>query len=334
MITGSYPPETCGVGDYTYNFIQHANKEEWTLYSDSNWSIKKILSKIRLINRLKIDNIFIQYPTEGYGWSLVPQFLAIHFSLFTSKKVIVILHEFSNRTFRAKLATSLFFCANRLIFTTNYEREFATKTWHLNKSKSKVVRILSNIDKSLTQNKWNDKIYDLIYFGHLRPLKGLEDFLDVCKSLLKERKCNIVIMGQSLPSYEVYLNKLRSEYSSLDIKWMINQNKEEVSRILSLSKVCFLPFPDGLSERRGSFLAALLNQSIILTYKGKYTTNELQEIAYLTNKDKAKNAIIDILDKMSQSDFNNYISKSQNYIASNLPSSWEEIVEECEQIVN
>lgn len=122
LITGSYPPDICGVGDYVYNVFNNADHSKWKLYYSKSWDISTFISKIREINNSGCKCIYMQYPTHGYGWSIVPQLLCLYFSLFTKKKFIVILHEFSQRKLKAKIATALFMFADRIIFTNKFSR--------------------------------------------------------------------------------------------------------------------------------------------------------------------------------------------------------------------
>lgn len=333
IITGSYPPDTCGVGDYTYNLCQHMDPSTWILYHDADWSLWSFIQKIRYIRHLKIDNIYIQYPTEGYGWSIVPQLICLYFSFFTKKKTITVLHEFSNRTFRAKIASALFFFSTKIIFTSNIERDYAIHKWFVPRAKCHVIKILPNIVQAKLLKDWANRTIDLAYFGHLRPFKGLEDFLFVARQISIESPICIAIIGQSLPVYDDFLQKLRREYPEFQSNWIINNNIDNVSELLSNTKICFLPFPDGLSERRGSFLAALINGAIIVSYNGKYMTPELKNLSILTNKESADHVILQTLRTTTSESFQNHLKKSKRYFQESLPSSWEDIVTQYENIL-
>ena len=82
IVTGSYPPETCGVGDYTYNLFNcvAARASKWMLYTSRNWKFKSICKTIREIKAFSADVIFMQSPTMGYGWSLVPHIVTAIYS--------------------------------------------------------------------------------------------------------------------------------------------------------------------------------------------------------------------------------------------------------------
>ena len=69
MITGSFPPDICGVGDYTSCFMSSHDTgiENWSLYYSKEWSLKLLKKKISVLNSYNTESIFLQYSTEGYG---------------------------------------------------------------------------------------------------------------------------------------------------------------------------------------------------------------------------------------------------------------------------
>ena len=71
IITGTYPPRKCGVGDYCQNPLSTQQAKDWNLYTDNNWSISTFFQKIKSIRNTNSKIINIQYPTVGYGKSLL-----------------------------------------------------------------------------------------------------------------------------------------------------------------------------------------------------------------------------------------------------------------------
>lgn len=330
MITGSYPPDICGVGDYTARFIDAADEKEWKLYYSSNWRLVSLKKKIREINSFECENIFMQYPTQGYGWSLLPQMLCLYYSLFTNKTFIVVLHELSQRSFKAKIASVLLLLANRVIFTNDFEKKYAIHYLPFFKHKYFTIRILPNIAPANFDNthSWVERQYDVVYFGHLRPLKGLEDFFDAINTIQKRgiKTLKVAIIGQVLPEYQTYVSDLKSKYSSLQLDYYLSVSVEKVSALLNKAKIAFLPFPDGVSERRGSFLAAIYNGALVLTYRGPFVTESLNKICYFTTPHKAYSDIVSLLDTITDSTYKEKRNAIKDYIHNDLPNSWAEIV--------
>ena len=59
------------------------------------------------------------------------------------------------------------------------------------------------------------------------------------------------------------------------VKWSIDLDFSKVSEVLAASFAAYLPFPDGVSERRGSMLAALTNGLPVLSTIGAATPPEM-----------------------------------------------------------
>lgn len=333
LITGSYPPDICGVGDYVYNVFNNADHSKWELYYSKSWDISTFISKIREINNSGCKCIYMQYPTHGYGWSIVPQLLCLYFSLFTKKKFIVILHEFSQRKLKAKIATALFMFADRIIFTNKFEQQYATKRFLGVKHKSHVVKILSNIAASENTNNWCSREYDLCYFGLIQPNKGLEDFYNTVKQLFGyHKKLRIAIIGQVTPDYSRYFEQLKSTYTDMCVEYKLNQSSEKVSEYLNSTKITYLPFPDGSSERRGSFLAAISNGSVVVSTPGKFLTDDLKSTAIIVDKNYADSVVSQILERWTDREYIAYRDKLKKYFMT-LPDNWQDIVNKYETIL-
>jgi hypothetical protein len=58
-------------------------------------------------------------------------------------------------------------------------------------------------------------------------------------------------------------------------------SENEVGSLLANNLLAYLPFPDGVSERRGSFFAALANNMLVFTTKGEQSTAEMEETVYI-----------------------------------------------------
>src|SRR5690606_8148761 len=113
LVTGSFPPMRCGVGDYSYNLAE-------TLADDpkihvgvltsitggemdktdgieifpvtESWSLSEALKIIKIIWHWSPDIVHVQYPTQGYGKGLLPWVLPI-ISFLMGKKVVQTWHE-------------------------------------------------------------------------------------------------------------------------------------------------------------------------------------------------------------------------------------------------
>ena len=319
LITGSYPPEICGVGDYTNRLISANLTGMWQLYFSTEWKWNTLFRHIRAINYTKKRIINMQYPTQGYGWSLIPHLLCIYFSWFTNKRFTVTIHEQSQLSLKSRLAEILILIsANRIIFTNEFEQIYAQKRIPFIKKRSTVIKIYSNIDSCDIIKPIKNRTFDLINFGHIRPNKGLEHFIDTVSSLSSIYK--IAIVGQVPTGFEAYYEKIAQRCQNLHIDLILDLGDKEVASLLNDSKAVYLPFPDGASERRGSLLAAFVNGATVITTIGRFTTEALKKAII----DIAKYSLSDIL-----SDMDLLSSKQEqafNFLQKEMPAGWKDIV--------
>jgi len=323
VITGSYPPDICGVGDATAGAVNTETGRNWIVYYRQNWNISNLFLHIRAIKRTMAKYILLSFPTRGYGWSLVPHLLCVYFSWFTNKCFGVIVHEQSQLSLKAYLAELLILIsANRIIFTTQYERNYAIKRIPFMRERSTVIKIYSSITSASIIKPIQERSIDIVNFGQIMPLKGLEKFIYDVAPLTS--KYNVIIAGQVPPMFADYYRKIENLCIRTGIQLRINLDQTEVSELLNDSKVAYLPFPDGISERRSSVLASFINGVIIVTKFGKYTTKELEKVT------------INISEQSLQSIFDNssLLKAKQeavlDYMYTQLPHGWEEIAKAYE----
>lgn len=329
IITGTYPPEKCGVGDYVFQLLHTKEGSSWNLYYSQDWSLMSLRKKIKEIKSSQDNLINIQYPSVGFGFSLVPHLLCLYFGLFTKKQVVVTLHEYTQMGWKGKLFMILvFISANKVIFTNIFERVAAIKKFPFVRKKSTIIKIYSNIPKSAIIKPIREKEFDIGYFGYIRPLKGLETFLDVVADLRKKSSnLSIYIMGQTQPIYESYYKTIIDKAVDLDVKLLLNKDMDEVANILANTKIAYLPYPDGVSERRGSFLAVIRNGCLVVTTKGKYTTKAHEKICFFSSRYDVCDSICDLLAK-DELFYREQNSLVESFLLEEVPNSWSQVAQQ------
>ncbi|PIK73750.1 hypothetical protein CS379_06635, partial [Methylobacterium frigidaeris] len=117
----------------------------------------------------------------------------------------------------------------------------------------------------------------LVYFGQIGPDKGLEAFLAVSERLRAggESLAIVVIGSPSGPDCPVFRD-VSARADQLGIRLVLNAEPEQVSDELSRARVAFLPFPDGVSEKRGSALACLEHGLVVVTTHSAKTPDWLR----------------------------------------------------------
>ena len=329
LVTGTYPPEQCGVADYSARLLETetARKNSWKLVYTKETKLKNCKQYIREINALNDNEINIQYPSRGYMNSLLPHILCLYYRLFTKKKISTTIHEYTQLGWKGRLMSAIFFiCSHKLIFTNPFERDAAVKAVKSVAKKSAIIKIYSNIPTSKKLKNIEDRKYDIGYFGYIRPAKGIEEFINVVGELNKVGKVNAYILGQTLPDLKEYAEEIYKNATAAGITLLGSKPDNETADILADTKIGYLPLPDGLSERRGSFLAYAKNQSIIIANNGPFVSDELRKhFIIVDNPQQAQQQLEQVL-KASVDENNKKQSSVIKYITDELPSSWDDVV--------
>ncbi len=161
----------------------------------------------------------------------------------------------------------------RLAITTNPED---TAALHEVRADLVEIPIGSNIpcatpahfDRALWRQRWGlaPAAAVLCYFGFLNASKGGELLVDVLAALVaRGLDAHLLMIGGSVgasdPTNQAYLAQVeqRIEREGLPgrVHWTGHLAAPEVSAAFEASDLCLLPYQDGVSYRRGSFMAAL-----------------------------------------------------------------------------
>lgn len=338
LVTGTYPPEQCGVADYSYCLInsEEGVKTNWKLLYTKDLSFKGFRATLKSIKESGESVVNLQYPSRGYGMSLFPHILCVYLRLFTRKKLVVTIHEFTQLGWKGLLCSYIMLLfANKLIFTNEFERTSAIKKLSCVKSKSTVIRIFSNIPQSANIVKLSERTYDIGCFGYIRPLKGIENFIETVASLKKIYKEPIkaYILGETWPELQEYTTKIRKMADEAGIVMMEGRSDSEVADILADTKIAYLPYPDGLSERRGSFLAFVRNLALIVSTEGPFVTEAQRANLKVVKEDEAA-AVLNEIFSLSAEELNEEQDKVEAFVKNELPSSWNEVVEQYNSYIN
>ncbi len=114
----------------------------------------------------------------------------------------------------------------------------------------------------------------LCYFGFLNASKGGEMLVDVLGELVDRGQNAHLLMiggrvGASDPTNYAYLQKVEARIAARGLSdrvhWTDHIPGQQVSAAFHISDVCLLPYQDGASYRRGSFMAALEHGMAIIT---------------------------------------------------------------------
>ena len=275
MVTGSYPPDICGAGDYTARLVEAVRARGVTVevVTGCDWRVVGVPAILHRINAARPDVVHVQYPTVGYGRKL-----GLHLVASIRRRSVVTLHEASQSHWLRRVSLYPLLLADHIIFTNNYDLRFVAKLAPWVRRRASVIPIGSNMPT--VSGKSDRAIDEIVYFGLIRPKKGLEEVLALAQ-VLKQRGCRrkLKIIGLPIPEHGNYLADLqmRTQKEGLPIAWELGLNGHAVADRLARAGLAYLPFPDGASERRGSLLSVLASGVATVTTRGAHTTPELDE---------------------------------------------------------
>jgi len=272
FLTGPSPAGRCGVGDYTGCLVAalRARGAEASVVSSVKWNLASALQIHSYLREHAYDLVHIQYPTAGFGTKLGPQGLAL------LERCVITLHEASSVHILRKLALLPFTIRPKhLIFTSHFERDFVVR-WMPRVSRfSSVIPIGSNVGVAAGEGPRN--LGEIVHFGLIMPKKGLENVIklgEIIKS--KELSFRIRILGSTPPKHGEYFKDLKARTATLPIIWDHDLSEQQIASKLAASSIAYLPYPDGVSERRATFSAAVLNGVAVITTRGPQTPSQLE----------------------------------------------------------
>lgn len=258
----------------------------------SDWKVKSqnIKRFYKILDNYKVSAIHMEYPGDLYGKTFLASFIPFLVKRYNkkySKNITcnVRLHEFTNARFLRKIAIMpILLWANAIYVPAKKDRivtgRFAGARVH-------PTTIGTNI-KVVSDKLIYDRKKTISYFGSVYPGKGIEKMLRIWKSLSEQDEDSLLrfkIIGDvgtdesnHFAEYHQQVWKWINKYGLKDkIEVTGYLTDEEVSEEIRKTSVAVLPYEDGLTLRRGSFLAYLAHGTPIVTSLGDDEANELFE---------------------------------------------------------
>jgi glycosyltransferase involved in cell wall biosynthesis len=256
----------CGVRDYAVRLAESLRDTgvDARVLAPASWTLRDWVPFVRTLRAEPLDILHLQYPSIGHRASLLPHALGLSSG---ARRFVATLHEHSALQRPQRIANHLFRATTRrLIFTTDYEaRAFGAGR------RVPVIPIGSNVPAHPGSPTRRDIV---LYFGQIRPEKGLEDFVELA-ALSAGAPTRFVIFGSAPPRWRDYGDALRSR-AGRNVAWIEDASLTAVAEAMATATAAYLPFPDGAGLRRGSLLAALSNGLPVIAPFGPSTTVELR----------------------------------------------------------
>lgn len=319
VISGSYPPMKCGVGDYTAKIIQNFRAsgheaEILTTKDVKHWVFFSISKIIKLVKRFDPDVIHIQYPSSEYGKSLMINFLPLFLRFsFPRTKIFCTFHEFKTYTILGKMRAFISMLASRKIIVVDTEEAKAIQKY-FPVMKPKFIPIGANIlpkeisiseirERRKTLGIYNGEIA-IAFYGFIQPGKGFEYLLDAfAEFIARYEDAKLLVLGELsvIGHYSPVIRMAVSKYQekirkkiddkkiSSEIIWTGYLSENEAFHFFPLADIAVFPFDEGGSTRRGSMITAMAYSLPIITTKPSYFKD------FYLIKPKSASAILEAL---------------------------------------
>jgi glycosyltransferase involved in cell wall biosynthesis len=273
MLCGSIKPLFSGTEDYQ-DRLAKALRQVGADVVDidiGNWRLQRAKTLLRAVSAARPDAILLQYPTDAFGRSLLPQAFA---TVQRIAPLVVTVHEFTaGHPLRRLALAPLLLRASAVVTTAQREMDGVLSWYPWLRRRMHVIPIGSN----MPPRDWQPaEPASVVYFGQIRPSKGLEHVLD-CRDQLAGRfpDARFSIIGSRVPQFAAYCDEIAAACAARGVTLLMGLPEAGVSAALAAAQCALLPFPDGASFRRTSLLAAAGCGTPIVTLAGPDTPAEL-----------------------------------------------------------
>ncbi|MCR4407465.1 MAG: glycosyltransferase family 4 protein [Anaerolineae bacterium] len=258
---------------------------------------------LKLTRELEPDVLNIQYQTAAYGMHPAINLLPRRLRRESQRPRLVITYHDLREPYLFPKAGPLRRWITReparqcdAVIVTNHEDEWrmANSEWRI--ANLARIPIGSNIaptpprdyNRDAWRTRWGVGPSDLLlaYFGFLNESKGGETLIRALAEVVNRGVPASLLMiggqvGTSDPTNVAYLRKVEALIAELGlderVMWTGYTPAAEVSANLLAADVCVLPYRDGASFRRGSFMAALAHGCAIISTRPRVPVPELRD---------------------------------------------------------
>ena len=321
LVVPTFPPDQCGVGDYTYQLALHlhAAGHRVTVLSTqratpptvpvpfdfrpliTNWHFPDMKTVLDVVRDVHPDVVHIQYHNEDYD--AVEMISALPLCVRESQPdalVVSTLHNVRSFTFAPRISMSVFLrFSDWLVITNEADRDLLLRDHPAHAHKYSVVPaagglpcpagILAQRQALRTQLRrelgLGERTLLLGYFGFINEEKGIESLLYALRDLRATGFLAHLLLVGGLHSdreaeFSAYQDSLRRLIDTLGLQDAVTATgylePDEASRRLVGLDLAVLPFRDGLTTKRSSFLSVLSHDVPVLSTRGPFMPSALQ----------------------------------------------------------
>jgi glycosyltransferase involved in cell wall biosynthesis len=322
LISGSFPPMKCGVGDYTAKLAQALAHNADTSVAvlavvaasetdvisprlqlfpvAHGWAVSDLPAILRTVRKWRPDIIHMQYPGQGYGAHKLPWLLPSILAIVLRKPIVQTWHEYYTQTTLPMLKTSLLNLLNAILpgkvvvvrphFQEMMSRWYRLLTRHKvfefipNASVFPVVR-LTEAERVEIRSKFTSVSARLVvYLGFAYPAKGVESLFEIIDPALHHLLL-LCTLDPSDPYQKLILDRTRDSTWQNRVSVAGFLPPEEVSRILAAADAAVFPFREGGGKWNTTLQAALDQGTFVLTTSREQQGYDAQENIFYAHPD-------------------------------------------------
>ena len=293
MVTGSYPPLKCGIGDYTHSLakaLADRNIKMAVLTSSSGdkqsdadgaevfplvnrWGFRDLRKVLTAFRRWTPDIVHVQYPTQGYGRRWLPNMLPL-IAFLMGKKVVQTWHEGIGWRNVPRYLLQAIIPGGLVAVRPQYRERLPlllrwglwNKTFACIKNASAIpLAELDDQQKSLLRNKYlNGQKRLIVFFGFVYPHKGVELLFQIADPVSDQ----IVIAGEIDKDGAAHQEILqRASAAPWQDKVTVTgfMPSNDIAELLAVADAVILPFRLGGGEWNTSLHGAVRQGTLVIT---------------------------------------------------------------------
>ena len=281
IITGAYPPDKCGVGDYTFQLANalasrqnvkvgvltgagsdDINKESpVSVFRKVTYWRNRNLSEIkRVVSEFHPDVVHIQYPTRGYG-GRPPQLLPVMLKLL-GLPVIQTWHEYFHES--GVSWPNLLACDTLIYARPDFNQKIPrwvkwcltnTPVVYVPNASTIPVASLTDEESCTLRQNLSARRPIVCFFGFAHINKGVERLFEIAAPE-KHHLVLICDLSEIDPYQANILRLIRQKNWSDSVTVTGFQSAQRVGEILAVADAVVFPFPAGAGEWNTSLKAA------------------------------------------------------------------------------
>jgi glycosyltransferase involved in cell wall biosynthesis len=262
LVSGTLPPGFCGIGDYTARLARAlgaAGAEVFTasVRGSSDHTLRNLLRFRDWLRKIQPDILHLQYPGAAFRRSLLPLSLAANLPGY-----VLTLHEYGlSHPLRKGLMRFLVRRSRAVIFPSQDVKEAVPGELYSRKAYEMIPVGPAFEPESVPDLQPLTRI-PLLYFGFINRSRSFEDW-GILLSLLSKQDPDtdvFFITGTAERSMDVVVvrERLKERAPAIRVQWLHQARADAISAFLTQHPaIAYLPFVDGLSERRTSLITLL-----------------------------------------------------------------------------